>query len=64
MQAGKTFRRQARQWWCTPLIPALKRQRQAELWDFEASEFQDSQGYTEREWLKKKKGRKTRKKLA
>jgi hypothetical protein len=39
-----------RVWWCTPVIPALRRQRQA---DFCVrgqpglqSEFQDSQGYT------------------
>ena len=24
-------------WWCTPLIPALRRQRQAELYEFKAS---------------------------
>ena len=42
----------ARQWWRTPLVPALGRQRQA---DFLVpgqpglqSEFQDSQGYTEK----------------
>jgi hypothetical protein len=44
-------------WWRTPLIPALGRQRQA---DFCVrgqpglqSEFQDSQGYTEKPCLKK-----------
>jgi hypothetical protein len=44
-------------WWRTPLIPALGRQRQA---DFEVqgqpglqSEFQDSQGYTEKPCLEK-----------
>jgi hypothetical protein len=40
--------------WLTPLIPALRRQRQA---DFSLpglqSEFQDSQGYTEKPCLKK-----------
>jgi hypothetical protein len=47
------------QWWCTPLIPALGRQRQM---DFQVrgqpglqSEFQVSQGYTEKSCLKKKK---------
>jgi hypothetical protein len=46
-----------RVWWRTPLIPALGRQRQA---DFQVqgqpglqSEFQDSQGYTEKPCLKK-----------
>ena len=24
-------------WWCTPLTPALRRQRQADLYEFEAS---------------------------
>jgi hypothetical protein len=45
----------SRAWWCTPLIPALGRQRQA---DFLVrgqsglqSEFQDSQGYTEKPYL-------------
>ena len=37
-------------WWHRPLIPAHGRQRQADLWEFEAtqiySEFQDSQSYT------------------
>jgi hypothetical protein len=44
-------------WWCTPLIPALRRQRQA---DFCVrgqpglqSEFQDSQVYTEKPCLRK-----------
>jgi hypothetical protein len=42
----------ARQWWCTPLIPALGRQRQADFWVRGQpglhSKFQDSQGYTEK----------------
>jgi hypothetical protein len=48
----------AGQWWSTPLIPALGRQRQA---DFCVrgqpglqSEFQDSQDYTEKPCLEKK----------
>jgi hypothetical protein len=49
-------------WWRTPLIPVLGRQRQV---DFQVrgqpglqSEFQDSQGYTEKSYLKKKKKKK------
>jgi hypothetical protein len=56
----------ARQWWCTPLVPELGRQRQA---DFLVrgqpglqSEFQDSQGYTEKPCLQKGKKEKKRKK--
>jgi hypothetical protein len=44
-------------WWCTPLIPALRRQRQV---DFRVrgqpglkSEFQESQGYTVKPCLEK-----------
>ena len=45
-------------WWCTPLIPAFGRQRQEDFW-FRGqpglqSEFQDSQGCTEKPCLKKK----------
>jgi hypothetical protein len=48
-----------RVWWRTPLIPALGRQREVDFWvrgqpDLQ-SEFQDSQGYTEKPCLKKKK---------
>ena len=33
-----TIERQLRwPWWCTPLIPALRRQRQVDLCEFEAS---------------------------
>jgi hypothetical protein len=43
---------QSRAWWRTPLIPALGRQRQAHFWirgqPGLQSEFQDSQGYTEK----------------
>jgi hypothetical protein len=44
-------------WWRMPLIPALRRQRQADFWvrgqPGLQSEFQDSQGYTEKPCLKK-----------
>jgi hypothetical protein len=47
----------AGQWWCTPLIPALGRQRQADFWvrcqPGLQSEFQDSQDYTEKPCLEK-----------
>jgi hypothetical protein len=47
----------AGQWWCTPLIPALGRQRQVDFWvrgqPGLQSEFQDNQGYTEKPCLKK-----------
>jgi hypothetical protein len=45
-----------------PLIPALERQRQVDFWvqgqPGLQSEFQDSQGYTEKPCLKKKKKKK------
>jgi hypothetical protein len=45
----------SRAWWRTPLIPALGRQRQADFWvqgqPGLQSEFQDSQGYTEKPCL-------------
>jgi hypothetical protein len=47
----------AGQWWLTPLIPALGRQRQVDFWVWGQpglqSEFQDSQGYTEKPCRKK-----------
>jgi hypothetical protein len=47
----------AGQWWHTPLIPALGRQRHVDLWVWGQpglqSEFQDSQGYTEKPCLEK-----------
>jgi hypothetical protein len=50
---------EAGQWWRMPLIPALGRQRQVDFWvqgqPGLQSEFQDSQGYTEKPCLKKKK---------
>jgi hypothetical protein len=52
----------SRAWWCTPLIPALGRQRKADFWVWGQpglqSEFQDSQDYTEKPRLKKKKKKK------
>ena len=45
-------------WWCTPLLSALGRQRQVDCWvrgqPGLQSEFQDSQGYTEKSCLKNK----------
>jgi hypothetical protein len=42
-------------WWCTPLIPALRRQRQVDFWirgqPGLQSEFWDSQGYIEKPCL-------------
>jgi hypothetical protein len=52
-------------WWqCTPLILALRRQRQADFWIQSGlqSEFQDSQGYTEKRCLKKQTNKQTNKK--
>jgi hypothetical protein len=48
-------------WWCMPLIPALGRQRQEDFW-FRGqpelqSEFQGSQGYTEKPCLEKQKNK-------
>jgi hypothetical protein len=49
----------SRVWWRTPLVPALRRQRQADFWVQSQpglqSEFQDSQGYTEKPCLEKPK---------
>jgi hypothetical protein len=54
---------QSQAWWCTPLIPALGRQRQADFWvqgqPGLQSEFQDSQGYREKPCLKKQKKKKS-----
>jgi hypothetical protein len=55
----------SRAWWRTPLIPALGRQRQADFWvrgqPGLQSEFQDSQGYTEKPCLEKRKKKKKKK---
>jgi hypothetical protein len=52
----------SRVWWRMPLIPALRRQRQADFWvrgqPGLQSEFQDSQGYTEKPCPGKKKKKK------
>jgi hypothetical protein len=49
-------------WWRTPLIPALGRQRQEDFWvrgqPGLQSEFQDSQGYTEKPCLEKQTNKK------
>jgi hypothetical protein len=56
------FENLAGRWWGTPLIPALGRQRQADFWvrgqPGLQSEFQDSQGYTEKPCLEKNKPKK------
>jgi hypothetical protein len=50
---------EAGQWWYTPLIPALGRQRQKDFWVLGQpglqNEFQDSQGYTEKPCFEKQK---------
>jgi hypothetical protein len=55
----------AGQWWRTPLIPALGRQRQADFWvrgqPGPQSEFQDSQGYTGKPCLNKQTNKQTNK---
>jgi hypothetical protein len=55
----------AGRWWRTPLIPALQRQRQVGFWVWGQpglqSEFQDSQGFTEKPCLKKPKKKKKKK---
>ena len=54
-------------WWCTPLILALRRQRQADFWVLGQpglqSELQDNQGYTEKPCLEKTKQNKKNKKI-
>ena len=54
--------------WYMPLVTVLRRQRYADLCGFEASlvyknEFQDSQSYTEKPCLEKKKKEKKEKKM-
>jgi hypothetical protein len=57
----------SRVWWRMPLIPALGRQRQAGFWvqgqTGLQSEFQDSQGYTEKPCLEKPKNQKIKNKV-
>ena len=57
-----------RAWWPTPLIPALRRQRQVDFWVWGQpglqSEFQDSQGCTEKPCLEKQKQRKEKREKA
>jgi hypothetical protein len=57
----------SRAWWRTPLIPAFGRQRQADFWvrgqPGLQSEFQDSQGYTEKPCLEKPKKKKKQNEL-
>jgi hypothetical protein len=52
-------------WWCMPLFPALRRQRQVDFWvrgqPGLQSEFQDSQGYTDKPCLEKTKQNKNKK---
>jgi hypothetical protein len=49
-------KKSSQMWWHMSLIPALGRQRQGDLHEFEVCpEFQDSQGYTERSCLIKPK---------
>ena len=54
----------AGQWWPVFLIRALRKQRRVDLYEFKASlvfrNFQDSQDYTEKPRLKKKKKIKTK----
>ena len=56
------FPHSQKQWWRSPLIPALGRQRQADFWvraqPRVQSELQDSQGYTEKFCLKKNQNQK------
>jgi hypothetical protein len=51
---------QAGQWWCTPLIPA-RAGRSLSSRPAQSTEFQDSQGYTEKPCLEKPKKEKRKK---
>jgi hypothetical protein len=50
LNANKSLKKKARagRWWCTPLAPALGRQRQVDLFEFEVSLLYKSSSRTAR----------------